>query len=79
MNHIDRDLRGVVSWALERNPLLRLERGARHCRVVHSVTGDFVPVSASSSDRHARANLRAGLRRLSTAGQGLVAARTHAR
>ena len=78
MKQIDRNLRVVVRRALDLDPKLRLEHGARHYRVVHEDTGDFIPVATSSSDRRARANLEAGLRRLSAHGAGLVAARTHA-
>jgi len=77
MKQLDRNLRGVVRHALDHDPKLRLEHGARHCRVVHADTGDFVPVATSSGDRRARANLKSGLRRLSAHGAGLVAARTH--
>lgn len=77
MKQLDRDLRGIVRRALDLDPKLSLERGARHYRVVHADTGDFVPVSTSSSDRRARANLESGLRRLSAYGAGLVAARAH--
>lgn len=78
MKQIDRNLRVVVRRALDLDPKLHLEHGARHYRVVHEDTGDFLPVSTSSSDRRARANLEAGLRRLSAHGAGLIASRTHA-
>lgn len=77
MKQLDRDLRVAVRRALDLDPKLRLEHGARHYRVVHADTGDFVPVATSSGDRRARANLESGLRRLSAHGAGLVAARTH--
>lgn len=75
MKSIDPGLRSIVQRALKSNPLLQLQAGRRHLRVVHRRSGDFVVVSGSSGDWRCGRNLTTALKRLSENGAGLIAAR----
>lgn len=77
IHSVDPALRQDVRSVLKANPHLQLEAGSRHCRVVNTASGDFVPVPGSSGDHRARTALGVHLRRLATTGRGLIAAKRH--
>lgn len=57
-------------------PWMKLEDGKRHARLVNQYTGDFIPLSGSSSDHRAALNAKAAARRLAETGRGLIFAKT---
>lgn len=78
INAVDPALRHEVRTALRACPHLQLAAGRSHPRVVNTQSGDFLPISGSSSDRRAATALRVGLRRLATSGRGFIFAKKHA-
>lgn len=75
MRPIDRSCAPIVQAFLAAHPLLSLQDGSRHARVVNRQTGDFVPVPGSSGDSRAPKHLKCALARLATSGRGLIAAK----
>jgi hypothetical protein len=76
MKLMHRDTRKLLQKTIAISGVVRLEDGAKHAKVRHLVTGDWIPVAGSPSDHRSIKNFEAALRRLATYGQGFVYAKT---
>lgn len=76
MNFIPLDTRKILKKTIAISGLIGLEDGAKHAKVRHIVTGDWIPVAGSPSDHRTMRNFEAALRRLVAYGQGCVYAKT---
>ncbi len=73
--HIPPQLRPIVQRYLDSTPCLVIESGAKHAKMRHTQTHDWLPIPSSPSDHRAFKNFEMALRRLATTGHGLVFAR----
>lgn len=76
MQFIPCDTRKLLKKTIANSGVLSLEDGAKHVKVRHLVTGDWIPVAGSPSDHRTMKNFQAALRRLVACGQGFVYAKT---
>jgi hypothetical protein len=76
MKFIPHDTRKLLEKTIASSEIIRLEDGAKHAKVRHLATGDWIPVAGSPSDHRTMKNFEAALRRLVSYGHGFVYART---
>jgi hypothetical protein len=76
MKFIPCDTRKLLKKTIANSGMISLEDGAKHAKVRHLVTGDWITVAGSPSDHRTMKNFEAALRRLFAYGQGFVYAQT---
>jgi hypothetical protein len=76
MKFIPNDTRKLLRKTITSSGIISLEDGAKHAKVRHLVTSDWIPVAGSPSDHRTTKNFEAALHRLVTYGQGFVYAKT---
>jgi hypothetical protein len=76
MKFIPHDTRKLLKKTIASSGIISLEDGAKHAKVRHLVTTDWIPVAGTPSDHRTMKNFEAALRRLVAHGQGFVYSKT---